>query len=182
MDTPSYMPEADEKLIPMMIYTYQRLIWGQLIAKQVIRVSTWLQNEMAPKYINLFDAQVLFINPSKETKPIRFPGLYVETKQIIAYHILPPADESPYFDSNAPNRKMEPVTALVGVFRFDCAIRLAEQSNLNNYLGVQKGDYLPAFDAVMSCPLIPALKGVQTPFVLIRQEAALFSSRTKVSN
>jgi hypothetical protein len=182
MDDSSNTTEQDEKLVPTMIYTPQRLIWGQLITKPVIRVSTWLQTEMAPKYINLSEAQVLFLNGSSETKPIRYPDVYVETQQIIAYHILQPADESPYFDPNAPNRKMEPVTALVGVFRFDCAIRLAEQSDLKNFLSVQKGNFLPVFDPIMSCPLLPSIKGVRSPFALLRQEATLFSLSKQSSN
>lgn len=182
MDNSSNTPEQDEKLVPTMIYTPQRLIWGQLNTKPVIRVSTWLQTDMAPKYLNLSDAQVLLLNGSSETKPFRCLDVYVETQQIIAYHILPPADESPYFDPNAPNRKMESVTALVGVFRFDCAIRLAEQSNLKNYLGVQKGSFLPVFDPIMSCPLLPSIKGIRSPFALLRQEAALFSLRKQSSN
>jgi hypothetical protein len=182
MDTPSYPLEPDEKMVPIMIYTTQRLIWGQLIIKEVIRVSTWLQTDMAPKYINLSDGQVLFWGTANAVKPIKLKELSVETKQIIAYHILPPADEGPYFDPDEPNRKMESITALVGVFRFDCALRLAEQSNLKTYLSVQKGVFLPVYDALMSSPLIPSITGVQSPFVLIRQEAALFSHRDQMGS
>jgi len=181
MATPSYTPETDEKLVPTMIYTPQRLIWGQLITKEVIRVSTWLQTEIAPNYLNLYDAQVLFGGGSNATHPVKFPNLFIETNQIIAYHLLPPADEGPYFDPDAPNRKMEPVTAVVGVYKFDCAIRLAEQSNLKNYLGVQKGDFLPVYDAVMSSIVIPSIKGIQSPYVLIRQGATIFSKRNQDS-
>jgi hypothetical protein len=180
MDTPLHTLESDEKMVPIMIYTTQRLIWGQLITKEVIRVSTWLQAEMAPKYINLSDGQVLFWGTANAVKPIKFAELFIETKQIIAYHILPPADERPYFDPAEPNRKMESITALVGVFRFECSLRLAEQSDLKTYLSVQKGDFLPVYDAVMSTPLIPSITGVQSPFVLIRQEAALLSQRDQI--
>ncbi len=177
MVTSSYNPEPDEKLVPIMVYTPQRLIWGNLITKEVIRVSTWLQTEMAPKYLHLSDVYVLYWGSENVVKPLQLPDLYIETNQIMAYHIMPPADEKPYYDPEEPNRKMEPVTALVGVFRFDCAIRLAEQSDLKTFLGVQKGEFLPVFDVVMSSPLIPSIKGVQSPFVLVRQGTSLFSSR-----
>lgn len=177
MESLSYNLKTDEKFVPIMIYTPQRLIWGQLLTKEVIRVSTWLQTEMAPKYLNLCDAQVLFWGSNNGKYPAKFPHLFIETAQIMAYHILPPADESPYFDPEAPNRKMLPVTAVAGVYKFDCVIRLAEQSNLKNFLEVQKGDFLPVYDAVMSSPVIPSIKGIQTPHVLIRQGSTFFSER-----
>jgi hypothetical protein len=99
----------------------------------------------------------------------------------MAYHILPPADEGPYFDREAPNRKMQPVTAVVGVYKFDCNIRLAEQSNLKNFLEVQKGNFLPVYDSVMSSPVIPSIKGIQAPHVLIRQSVTFFSERNQAT-
>jgi len=176
MTTTSFAPGSDDKLTPTMIYTPQKMFWGQLMSKKVIRVSTWLQSDMAPKYIDLMDVQVMMFGAGQATKIFKFPIIHVETNQILAYHILPPTDESPYFDPDEPNRKMQAVTTIVGVFRFDCSIRIAEQSNLKNYLGVQKGDFLPIFDATMTCPLLPSIKGIQTPFVLVRQNAAFFAT------
>jgi hypothetical protein len=178
MTTPSYTPDPDDKLVPTMIYTPQRLIWGQLIIKQMIRVSIMLQTEMAPKYMDIIDAQVLLFGVGQGTKTFKFPLLHVETNQILAYHILPPADESPYYEASEPNRKMEPITAMVGVYRFDCDIRMAEQSDLKTYLGVQKGSFLPVFSATMSCPLLPSVKGITSPYALLRQGSALFAKRS----
>jgi hypothetical protein len=102
----------------------------------------------------------------------------VQKEQIIAYHLLPPGDESPYFDPNEPNRKMEPVIIFAGIFRFVGSIRMSEQSDLKTYLGVQKGQYLPVFDLIVTCPLLPNLKSLSAPFALVNQANAVFSVKT----
>lgn len=169
---------ADDKLVPMMIYTPQQLIWGKAIAKQAIRVSTWLQNEMAPDYFQLLDAQAVLFGAGASIQTLKFPILHVATHQILAYHILPPADESPYFDQNEPNRKMTPLTVITGVFRFDCEVRIAQQSEVKIFLGVQKSTFMPVFNIQMTCPLLPAIKGIRAPYMLIRQNAATFAEDT----
>jgi hypothetical protein len=132
---------------------------------------------MAPIYLDVADAQALLFGAGQDTRNLKFPLLHVERDQIIAYHILPPADESPYFDVEEPFRKMEPVTAIVGIFRFDGFIRMAEQSDIKTFLSVQKGDFLPMFDLTITCPLLPNFKGIQTPISLIRQTHAVFSTK-----
>jgi len=171
----TYALTQDDKTTPIMIYTPQKLIWGNLISKQVIRVSTWLQSDMAPKYLSIADAQTLVFGAGSSTATLKFPILYIETNLIRAYHIMPPTDESPYYEENEPNRKMEPVTAMVGVFRLDGAIRMAVQSDIHTYLGVSKGDFLPIHDISMTCPVLPAIKGIRAPFGLIRQADAIFT-------
>ncbi|MFH1632594.1 MAG: hypothetical protein ABIG63_01085 [Chloroflexota bacterium] len=173
----AYIPTEDEKLSPVMIYTPQKLIWGQLISKQAIRVSTWMQTGMTPTYMSITDAQTMIFGAGQSTKTFKSSVLHIQTRQIIAYHLLPPASEAPYYDVNEPNRKMYPTTAFVGVFRFDCTIRIAQQSKLDIFLGVAKGDFLPIFDVLMSCPVMPSLKGMRAPFALVRQNAAMFTQR-----
>jgi hypothetical protein len=177
MMTSTYSPGPDEKIIPTIFYTSQRMIWGKLIARKIIRVCSLLQSDLAPKYLDLIDVQILLFGVGQNTKILKFDTLHIETDQINAYHILPPSDESPYFEENEPNRKMEPITALVGIYRFDCEIRIAQQSNLKTYLSVQKSTFLPVYNSTMSCPLLPGLKGVFAPMALIRHNNGIFASR-----
>jgi hypothetical protein len=88
---------------------------------------------------------------------------------------LPPASETPDYDPNELNRKMEPTIAQVGVFRFDGYLRMSEQTTLEKFLAAQKGDFLSFYDTTMKCETIPAIKGLQTPFVLIKQSAVMFT-------
>jgi len=168
----SSSPET--KLTPIMLYARQNLIWGTVETNLAIRVSTWMQTEMAPVYLKVIDAQMLLLGGDSTPKPMKYPILFVHTDQLNAYHILPPADESPYYDVDEPNRKMEPTAIVVGSFRFDGFVRISTQTNLESYLGVSKGEFLPLYDVTMSCPMLPAIKGVRASQVLIRQTAAMF--------
>jgi len=173
----NFKPGDDEKLTPVMIYTSQKLIWGKVLSKQLTHVSFWLMTEMVPNYITMVDAQVLIFGAGQKITTLNFSFLNIQPSQIYAYHILPPADESPYFGEDEPNRKMEPVTVLSSIFRFDASIRMATQSNLFMFLTVSKGEFVPLFDVSITSPVLPAIKGVKSPFALIRQSTSTFSYR-----
>jgi hypothetical protein len=177
MTTNLYTPEPDEKLVPAMIYTAQKVIWGLVVAKQMIRVCTWLQSDMSSNYLTLVDTQILVFGAGRDVKWLKLPTIHIEISQIIAYHTLPPTDESPYYDPDDPHRKMEPVTILTGIYKFDCNIRMAENIDIHTFLGVKTGDFLPIYNVVMSCPLLPSLRPVRTPFALVRTDEAIFSER-----
>lgn len=167
----------DDKTVPVMIYTHQRIIWGNLVSRKTIRVTTWLKTEMAPNFLSILDAQIMLFGAGDAVGKMKFPILHVQKGQIIAYHILPPADESPYYDENIPNRRMEPVTIIAGIFRFDGFLRLAEQTDLYSYLTVHKEDFLSVYDLTMTCPLIPSLEGIRVPFGMINQIWAVVAEK-----
>jgi hypothetical protein len=54
---------------------------------------------------------------------------------------------------------------------------MAENNDMDTFLGVKTGEFLPIYNVVMTCPLIPSLKPVRTPFALIRTDEATFSQR-----
>lgn len=167
----------DDKLTPIMIYTSHNMIWGQLYSKQAIRVSTWLQTDMVPNYFRIYDANVLMISSAQVPPPTKLPTLHLHTKNINAFHLMPPsaALEGTDYDPDEPNRKLVPTAAFIGHFRFDGFTRMAEFSSLDNYLGALKGEYTTIYDTTMTCPLVPSIKGVKAPMVLVRQERVLFS-------
>jgi hypothetical protein len=166
---------SDEKSTPVMIYTPQALIWGKVISKEAIRVNIWLRTDVAPLYMRLIDAQVLLIGGRTSPKPVKHATLYVQTNQIIAFHLLPPAEEPLDYDPDEPNRIMQPTTALLGFFQFDGSIRMSAQTELDNFLNASKGEFLPLYNAKMTCPAIPSIKAIQTPLVLIQQKVAMFT-------
>ena len=168
---------ADEKATPVMIYTPQTMTWGKVISKEAIRVNIWLRTDVVPLYMRLMDAQSLLIGVKKSPKPVKHATLFVQTNQIIAFHLLPPAEEPLDYDPGEPNRIMQPTTALLGFFQFDGSIRMSTQTALDNFLNASKEEFLPLYNAKMTCPAIPSMKGVGTPLVLIRQKAAMFTPR-----
>ena len=163
-----------EKTSHIMLYTRQSLVWGKVRTKPAIRINTWLRTDMAPTYMKLFDAQMLPLTGAQ--KPLKFPQMFFHTDQIIAYHILPPTEEPLDYDPNEPNRKLVPVTAMVGNFRFDGSLRMAQQTKIESFLSVSKANYLSFYDATMSCPVLTSIKGVRASLALIRQSEASFIS------
>jgi len=174
-NTPSHPQLADDdKLTATMFYTANSMIWGNVLSKKPIRVSTWLLTDMAPNYLTIFDAQVLIIGGSKPAS-LKFPILHLQIHNINAYHLIPPASEPPDYDPNEPNRKMVPTTAIIEPFRFDGFTRMASFSTSDNYLAAAKAEFITIYDARMTCPLVPSIKGVQTPMLLLRQHRVMFA-------
>ena len=132
---------------------------------------------MAPIYLSLCDARVLQIGGAGSARPWAFAEYHVPTSHAIAFHLLPPASELLEPDPLEPNRKMEPVTALVGLFRFDGFVRLASLSKLGGYLDVTKETFMPLYDVEISHPATPSLGAMRLPYVLVRQETAMFAPR-----
>lgn len=173
--SPSHPQIGDnDKLTATMFYTTNSMIWGQVLSKKPIRVSTWLLTDMAPNYLTIYDAQALIIGGHKPVS-LKFPVLHLQIFNVNAYHLIPPASEPPDYDPDEPNRKMVPTTAIIEHFRFDGFTRMAAFSNANNYLAAAKAEFVPIYDARMTCPLVPSIKGVQTPMVLLRQHRVMFA-------
>ncbi|MBN1665810.1 MAG: hypothetical protein JW862_01930 [Anaerolineales bacterium] len=164
----------DEKLTAVMIYTEHGIITGKVVSKQAIRVSTWLKTDMVPHFIQLLEAQTLLLGSSAGPHNAKFPELFVHIDQIIGIHLVPPSSEPLDYDPKEPHRKMVPTIGRVGFFQFDGLTRMSEQTDLPAYLGATKGEFAPLYDARMSCPILPAIKGIHADYVLLRQRATLF--------
>lgn len=171
-----YTLGPDEKAAAVMVYLPTAVCWGEVVVKELIRVSTWLRTNSAPNYLCLYGAK--FMNTSSSTpRPISFPTLEVNVSTVMAYHLIPPAQDPLDYDPSEPNRKMEPVTALVGSFRLDGSIRIASISNLARFLEVTKEMFTALYDVDISSPGIQGLGVMKVPFVLVRQANTIFASR-----
>ena len=167
-----------DRLTSVMMYTSNAMIWGKVIAKQAVRVSTWLRTDMVPKYFQIVDANVLLTQSGQSVAPLKFDLISVQTDQIDAFHLIPPAEEALDYDPDEPNRIMVPTIAIVHIFQFDGYTRMSEVTNLTAYLSSSKGDFLPLYDVKMTSPALPKIKGLQAPYLLIRQSKVMFAEKT----
>ena len=104
--------------------------------------------------------------------------VHIRTPQVIGFHLLPNAPaEPPDYDPSESNRKMEPVSVLVGPFRFDAAMRISNMPTLAKYVEIFSDVYISLYDAAVTCPLMPGLGVVRAPLALIRRDAASFAPR-----
>jgi len=165
----------DEKVTPVAVYTLTGLAVGKLITKEQVRVSTWLRTDMAPVYLSLYEARFLSLTGGEKGQSLAFPGLNLPTSQTLAFHLLPPASDPLDYDPNEPHRKMEPVSAILGFFRFDGFMRMSAHSTLEQYLEVTKETFTPFYDVEVTNLAIPSLKAVRVSYALVRQAASLFA-------
>ena len=173
----SFTPQIadDEKITPIMVYTSHGMVWGDLFSKKAIRVSSWLLTDMAPAYLKIYNAQILLVGGSQSRAPTKQPVLYLQTKGINAFHLMPPNEEGADYDLDEPNRKMVPTTAYAGYFRFDGFSRMASFTIMDNFLGAAKGEYITIYDITMTSPMVPSIKGIKAPMILLRQERVMFA-------
>lgn len=176
--TPAYAAAADEKIVPVMAYTSTTLYIGEVIVKNLVRVSTWLRTNMAPDIIHLYRAKCLQIISGEGARPQAYPEIFLPTAQIIAFHILPPAKEQLDYDANEPNRRMEPATAIVGLFRMDGYLRIASKSDLAKFIELSKETFTGMYDVEIVHPGMPSLGVVRASYVMVRQANTAFAARS----
>lgn len=172
-----YQLSDDESVNQVMIYTTSTLITGEVVTKSLIRVSTWPRTPMIPQYITLYSALIVDMAHAGGAKQMQFRELYVPFSSVIAFHLRPPASDPIDYDPNEPMRKMEPVTALVGPFRFDGCVRMSSQTNLMKYLDVNKEVFTSMYEIEITPLGAGAMKPFHVPFALVRRDEILFSSR-----
>lgn len=167
-----YQLESEEKATPIMVYTMQFMARGEVVSRQIVRVSTWLRTPTAPSYFCLYDSQALYASGAVVSVP--FKELHIPADEVVAYHLTPPLQDPIDYDEKEPNRKMEPASALVGPYRFDGHLRMAVSSSLRKYLEVMTEKYNSFYDVTISLPQRPNMKPLHVPFLLLRRESALF--------
>jgi hypothetical protein len=169
--------QEGEKLTPVMIYTQNMLVWGEVVTVEAIRVSTWLRNQSVPTYINIINVQVLTFDGGAKPRPYTFKELHLPTSQVIALHIKPPDRDPLDYDPNEPNRKMVPLTVMVGPFRFDGSVRMSTHTTLDRFLDVSKVTFTALYDVEITQPSVPAMGIIRVPFAVVRSESVLFATR-----
>jgi hypothetical protein len=172
---PLYTLASDEKMAVVVVYTPGILFRGEVVVKKMIRVNTWLRTNTAPDRICLYNTKALVLSSEGARKPSYFTELYISTKNIEAFHLLPPANEPLDYDPTEPNRRMLSVSALLGSFRFDGSMRLSTQSNLAKFLDISREAFIPMYDSQVSNQLIPSIGVLSVPYLLIRQESCAFT-------
>lgn len=171
-----YTLSGDEKATKVMVYTADRLAWGDIVTKEMVRVNTFLR-VIKPDYVSLYDVRVL---PLKESGPERahhFREIHMSTNQVLAFHLMPPASEPRDYDPSEENRKMEPVTVVVGPYRFDGHMRISVMTDLAKAVEIARETYISLYEAEVSLPGMSSLRGIRTDMVVVQRDQALFAGR-----
>lgn len=166
---------VDDKITRVMAYLQNSVVWGEVITKKAIRISTWLRTQMAPQYINLHSAQVLSMGGQSTGKPQAFTQMLVPVSLINGFHIMPPEHDPLDYDEQEQNRIMQPVTALAGPFLFSGKIRISVHTDLEHLLDMTKETFISMYDVEISHSAQPGSGVVRVPMVLVRREMMIFA-------
>ncbi len=164
----------DEKITPVMIYTQNMLIRGNAITKESVRVSIWLRTMGAPEYIRIRNAQIVILGGNGPLQSVSLSDYLVPTLQVLAFHMLPPSKDPVDYDETEKNRKMEPMTFLVGTFRMNASIRMSSNSDIATFLTIIKTTFLSIYELDISNPCLPSMGTMHVPMALIRPAMASF--------
>lgn len=162
-----YTLANDEKLTPVMLYTPDTFVRGEVVTKQnVMRVNIWLRTDGAPKYMHILKPQMLVFGGSP-MKPLSYSEIYFPTSQLIAFHTLPPTDEPLDYEPNEQNRTMQPVDVKVGTFLMRGKIRISSQTDVGSSLEVARVSWMSLYDAEITNPFLPQMPPLHVPMVLV---------------
>jgi len=165
---------SDEKTSGVMIYTLNTLIIGDAVTKQSTRVSVWLRTDGAPDYIHLLRPQLINLSGSA-VKVVSFSEIYLPTAQVVGFHLTPPASDPLDYDESEVNRKMQPVSVLVGTFLINGTIRISTQVDFGTSITSGRTVWMSIYDGKVSNHLLPQMGEVLVPMMVVRSGHVAFA-------
>src|SRR5512138_3883824 len=170
-----YTLKPDERTTPVMLYTQQSVVRGEVVAKQSVhRVNIWLRTDGAPRYLHILKPQVLIFGGGP-VKALSYSEVYFPLSEAIAFHTLPPTDEQLDYDPNEANRTMAPVDLLVGTFVMKGKVRISTQTELYTSLEMARVPWMSIYDVSVTNPYLPQMAVVQIPMILVSPNHVSFA-------
>jgi len=170
-----YVLRPDEKTTPVMIYTHDSLVRGEVVTKQNMRVNIWLRTDGAPKYMHILKPQVIVFGGTP-VKPLGYSEIYFPTSRAICFHTLPPTNEQLDYEADEANRMMQAVDVLVGSFVMKGNIRISTQTELSQSLEVARQAWLSVYDVNITNPYLPQMPPLFVPMVLVNPDHVAFAT------
>ena len=162
----------DEKTAMVMVYTNNMLARGEVIAKENARVSIWLRTQGVPNYIHLHKPQVIsFLGAVLKT--FSFSEIFIPTVQVLAFHIVPPAQDPLDYDAGEANRMMQFLEVMIGSFLLKGNIRISTQTDIATSLDVMRASWMSIYDAEITNSYLPQFN-VHVPMLLVNPNQVSF--------
>ncbi|MGD8397563.1 MAG: hypothetical protein PVG11_01765 [Anaerolineae bacterium] len=162
-----YTLDPTEKATPVMIGTADMLMWGDLITKQAVRMSAFL-NTLAEDFVPLHDAKVLFLAPRRQVNPVERSVVYVKLEEILIFFSM--AGDEP-LPEESEVRRYDPMEAAVGSFRVEGQLLKSPIATLQNLLIVSKDAYMPFYHATVHHAGNPWLGSFASDVVQLRRDS-----------
>jgi hypothetical protein len=173
MSQEPYTLGPEEKATQVMMGTSDLLLWGDLVTKQQVRMSIYL-NTLAEDFIPLHRVKMLYLSPTQQVAPVERPSLFVKQEEILLF--LAMHDTEPLPDET-DTRKYEPVEVFVGSYQIEGKLLKSPYSTLENMLIVTRATYLPIYEAQVRHVAKPWLGTFPATLVQVRRERLVLGER-----
>ncbi len=168
-----YQLAPDEKTTTVMVYSSNKLVHGELITRQSVRVSILPRMQALGNFLHFLKTQVWFF-AGREPKLLNFGEYFFPVERMIGMHIAPPAADPFDYEADLANRGMCDLSIMLGVFMVRGKIRVSTQVETGANLELAYKSWLSVYEADVSSPLLPQMPALRVPMLLIRPSQASF--------
>ncbi|MCL4869579.1 MAG: hypothetical protein KJ063_11465 [Anaerolineae bacterium] len=170
-----YTLSEDDKATPVMVYTQNEMIWGDVVTPKAIRIGIWFRTDMAPGIVNVYAAHSLSLWNDGPERPAAYNHIAIPIGLVTAFHPMPNVKEQLFYDPQEPNRKMETVIATVGLLQVRGYLRLATTSTLRQFMDVNRDVFTSLYDIEVSHHRMPQGRTFHLAHGLVRTSATIFA-------
>ncbi len=168
-----YQLAQDEKTTTVMVYSRNKLIHGDLITRQSVRVSILPRMQALTNFLHFLKAKIWFFGGG-EPKLLNFEEYFFPVDRMIGLHIAPPAADPLDYETGLQNRGMCHVGMRLGMFIVKGQILVSTQVEMGANLELAYKSWLSVYDASVSSPLLPQMPVLHVPMLLVRPSEASF--------
>jgi hypothetical protein len=169
----SYILEAGQKASQVMVGTAHTLMWGDLVTKEHVSVSVFL-NTLAEDFVPLHDVKILFLAPSQQVPPLERVMVHVKVEEILLFFAMAEAEVPP---EETHVRRYEPVEAILGPFHLEGSILKSPLANLHTLLLVSKDPYVQLCRASIRHVAKPWLGTMAADVAFVRRDCLIIAVR-----
>jgi hypothetical protein len=168
-----YQLAPDEKTTTVMVYTRNKLIHGDLVTKQSIRVSILPRMQALSNYLHFLNAQIWFFGGG-DPRLLKYTEYFFPVERMIALHLAPPASDPLDYEAGVANRAMSDLNMILGVFLLRGKIRVSTQVELAANLELAHKTWLSVYDADISSPFLAQMPVIHVAMLLVSPAQASF--------
>lgn len=156
----------DEKTTTVLVYSSNKLIHGDLITKQNVRVSILPRMQALANFLHFLNAQVWFFGGG-EPRLLAYADYFFPVERMVGFHVAQPASDPLDYEADQSNRAMCDIGMVMGMFVVQGKIRVSTQVELGANLELASKSWLSVYDARVSSPFLTQMPALNVPFLLV---------------
>lgn len=168
-----YQLQPGDKTTTVMAYSRNKLIHGELITKESVKVSVMPRMQAISNYMHFIKAQIWFFGGGTPSL-LTYDEYFFPMERMIGFHLAPPASDPIDYEAGQINRAMSDISVILGVFLLKGKIRVSTQVELGANLELAHKTWLSVYDAEISSPFLAQMPVIHVPMLLVSPSQASF--------